>query len=49
MNTLVHLKKNIKSRILKGHPWVYDNEIERVAGESLKREKLSACIGEQHL
>ena len=32
MNTLVHLKKNIKSRILKGHPWVYDNEIERVDG-----------------
>lgn len=32
MNAIVHLKKNIKSRLLKGHPWVYDNEIERVAG-----------------
>ncbi len=29
----VYLKKNIKSRILNGHPWVYDNEIEKVAGD----------------
>lgn len=32
MSALVYLKKSIKSRILKGHPWVYDNEIERIEG-----------------
>jgi 23S rRNA (cytosine1962-C5)-methyltransferase len=29
----VYLKKNIKSRIINGHPWVYDNEIEKVVGD----------------
>lgn len=28
----VVLKKDIKRRILNGHPWVYDNEIERIEG-----------------
>ncbi|MCX7653882.1 MAG: class I SAM-dependent rRNA methyltransferase [Fervidobacterium sp.] len=28
----VILKKDIKRRILTGHPWIYDNEIERVEG-----------------
>ncbi len=28
---MVYLKKNIKSRIKNGHPWVYDNEIEAIA------------------
>ena len=45
MNTLVHLKKNIKSRILKGHPWVYDNEIECVAGSPEAGEIVSLHWG----
>jgi 23S rRNA (cytosine1962-C5)-methyltransferase len=50
MHALVYLKKNIKSRILKGHPWVYDNEIERVDGSPLPGDIVllrtgSTCIG----
>ncbi|MGC9795993.1 class I SAM-dependent rRNA methyltransferase [Fervidobacterium riparium] len=26
------LKKDIKRRVLSGHPWIYDNEIERIEG-----------------
>jgi 23S rRNA (cytosine1962-C5)-methyltransferase len=29
---IVFLKKNIKSRIANGHPWVYSNEVENVSG-----------------
>ena len=29
---IVFLKKNIKSRIANGHPWVYSNEVEKVSG-----------------
>ena len=29
----VYLRKGIKPRVLNGHPWVYDNEIEREIGE----------------
>ncbi len=29
----VILKENIKSRIKNGHPWIYENEIEKVEGE----------------
>lgn len=29
----VILKKDIKRRVLNGHPWIYDNEIERIEGE----------------
>jgi 23S rRNA (cytosine1962-C5)-methyltransferase len=32
VNVIVFLKKNIKSRIANGHPWVYSNEIEKVSG-----------------
>ncbi|QTA38772.1 class I SAM-dependent rRNA methyltransferase [Thermosipho ferrireducens] len=28
----VFLKKNIKPRIKNGHPWIYDNEIEKIEG-----------------
>ncbi len=50
MNAQVFLKNNIKSRILKGHPWVYDNEIERVdgspqPGDIVSLHRGSACIG----
>lgn len=31
--TRVYLKNNIKKRIEKGHPWVYENEVERIEGE----------------
>lgn len=31
--TTAFLKKKIKKRIEKGHPWVYRNEIERIEGE----------------
>lgn len=27
------LKKDIKRRVLSGHPWIYDNEIERIEGD----------------
>ncbi|MFN4223780.1 MAG: class I SAM-dependent rRNA methyltransferase [Fervidobacterium nodosum] len=29
----VMLKKDIKRRILNGHPWIYDNEIEKIEGD----------------
>ncbi|ODN30210.1 class I SAM-dependent rRNA methyltransferase [Fervidobacterium thailandense] len=29
----VVLKKDIKRRVLNGHPWIYDNEIERIEGD----------------
>jgi 23S rRNA (cytosine1962-C5)-methyltransferase len=29
----VTLKKDIKRRVLTGHPWIYDNEIEKIEGE----------------
>lgn len=29
MNPAVYLKKNLKRRIFLGHPWIYDNEIEK--------------------
>ena len=29
----VTLKRNIKSRIANGHPWVYSNEVEKVSGD----------------
>ncbi|MBO8160002.1 MAG: class I SAM-dependent rRNA methyltransferase [Thermosipho sp. (in: Bacteria)] len=29
----VFLKKDLKNRIKNGHPWIYDNEIEKVEGE----------------
>jgi len=29
----VILRKDIKRRVLNGHPWIYDNEIEKVDGE----------------
>ena len=45
MNAIVHLKKNIKSRLLKGHPWVYDNEIERVDGDPEPGEIVSLHWG----
>lgn len=31
--TKVHLQKGKDKRVLEGHPWVYDNEIEKVDGE----------------
>jgi 23S rRNA (cytosine1962-C5)-methyltransferase len=27
---MIHLKKNIKRRILNGHPWIYNNEIDKI-------------------
>lgn len=32
MTARVYLKKKIKPRIERGHPWVYNNEIERIEG-----------------
>lgn len=29
----VYLKKDIKSRVLNGHSWIYENEIEKIIGE----------------
>ncbi len=29
----VYLKKDIKKRVQKGHPWIYDNEIDKIIGE----------------
>ncbi|MFN3328091.1 MAG: class I SAM-dependent rRNA methyltransferase, partial [Fervidobacterium pennivorans] len=31
-NAKVILKKDIKRRVFNGHPWVYDNEIEKIEG-----------------
>jgi len=33
--TKVYLKKKIAPRIANGHPWVYANEIDRIAGETV--------------
>ena len=32
--TKVYLKKKIAPRIANGHPWIYANEIDRIAGET---------------
>ncbi|MCX5894812.1 MAG: class I SAM-dependent rRNA methyltransferase [Proteobacteria bacterium] len=40
-----YLKKNIKSRVLNGHPWIYDNEIERVSGEPQPGDIVSVYSG----
>ncbi|KMT23119.1 class I SAM-dependent rRNA methyltransferase [Clostridium cylindrosporum] len=31
--TKITLKSNIRKRVEKGHPWVYDNEIDKIEGE----------------
>ncbi|SHF30475.1 SAM-dependent methyltransferase [Marinitoga hydrogenitolerans DSM 16785] len=31
--TNIYLKKNIKSRVVNGHSWIYENEIERIMGD----------------
>ncbi|MCK4259846.1 MAG: class I SAM-dependent rRNA methyltransferase [Halanaerobiales bacterium] len=32
----VYLRKNIKKRVEKGHPWVYKNEIDKIVGEYIQ-------------
>jgi len=46
----IYLNKNIKSRILNGHPWVYDNEVARIDGTPQPGDIVSlhfgsSCIG----
>lgn len=44
----VYLKKNIKNRIKNGHPWVYENEIDRIEGEPQNGDIVSIFNHENH-
>ncbi|HSV55632.1 MAG TPA: hypothetical protein VLH39_00805, partial [Magnetospirillaceae bacterium] len=38
----IHLKPREEDRILRGHPWIYDNEIARIAGPSVPGAEIRA-------
>ncbi len=42
---IAHLRKDIKSRVLNGHPWIYENEIESVEPGVKEGDILSVFFG----
>jgi len=46
---IAHLRKDIKSRVLNGHPWIYENEIESVESGVKEGDILSVFFGKNFI